>query len=71
MKPTVVRNPATDPDFDRAIDEMLDRGVTDPAVFEASLRDRFPRVIVRPRELAGEDRPIWYAYRDGHWTGGG
>jgi len=31
------------------------------------LRDRFPRAIVRPRELAGERLEIWYVYRDGRW----
>jgi hypothetical protein len=28
----------------------------------------YPRAAVHARDLAGELIPVWYVYRDGHWT---
>jgi hypothetical protein len=67
-KPTIIRNPAGDRDFMAAIDSALMAGVTEPGELEARLREAYPRAVVRPRGLAGEDRPVWYVYRDGRWT---
>ena len=69
-RPTIVRNPPSDPDFERAIEEVLDSGVDDPAAAEEMLRAPYPQVVVRPRELAAETTPVWYVYRDGRWTAG-
>jgi hypothetical protein len=70
LKPTVVRNPAADREFERAVNQLLDSGVTNLTAFEAALREQFPRATVRPRDLAGEDTPTWYAYREGRWIRG-
>lgn len=69
-KLTIVRNPANDVEFERAIDELIDGGVRDPTVLQDRLRERYPRALVRPRELAGESTPIWYVYREGRWISG-
>jgi hypothetical protein len=70
MRPIVVRNPSRDPAFQRAIDELLESGVTDPSAAEAALRPLFPRVVVRARDLANESTAVRYAYREGRWTPG-
>ncbi len=69
-KPTIVRNPPSDQAFQQAIEDVLDSGVTDPAAAQERLRERYPRVVVRPRELDAERTPVWYVYREGRWTPG-
>ena len=64
---TIVRNPASDAAFERAIAALVDEGIRDPDVFQARLAERYPLVLVRPRELDGESLGTWYVYRDGHW----
>lgn len=71
VKPTIVRNPPSDAEFGAAIQQIVDDGVVDPAVAELRLRERYPRAIVRPRELAAEPLLVWYVYREGRWTPGG
>jgi len=66
-RPTLVLNPPDDDDFAMFARRALSGGVLDPAEMQGRLRERFPRSIVRPRELAGERTEIWYVYRDGHW----
>ena len=67
---TIVRNPADDADFERAIAEAMDPELDDPKVLEQILRAMFPQTVVRPRELTGERGIVWYVYRDGHWVSG-
>ena len=66
--PTIVRNPSDDPGFAAAIDRVLAQGITDIPTFVDRLREIYPLVLVRPRELAGEATVVWYVYRDGRWT---
>ena len=66
-RPVVVANPASDTAFRRFIEAILLSGLTRPEELEVVLRTRHPDVIVRPRDLAGEQTPVWYVYRDGHW----
>ncbi len=68
--PTIIRNPANDQAFQLAIEEILAGGVTDPEVAQERLRERYPRAVIRPRDLESELMPVWYAYREGHWTAG-
>jgi hypothetical protein len=65
---TIIRNPASDREFAHAVDEALVAGVTDPAALESRLRDRYPRVLVRARDLESEPALTWYVYREGHWV---
>ena len=46
---------------------LVNDGTIEPAMLQDCLRGRYPRALVRPRELAGEQTQIWYVYRDGHW----
>lgn len=69
-KPTIIRNPSHDRDFERALEEALQDGSEDPAKVEARLRERYPRAVIRPRDLDAETMPTWYVYREGHWTRG-
>ena len=70
VRPTIVRNPPDDQALEKAIEEILDSGVIDPAAAQERLRERYPRAIVRPRELDAERTPVWYVYREGRWTPG-
>ena len=68
VKITIVRNPATDAEFERAINQLVNEGIRDPELFQARLREGYAEAVVRPRELAGESALIWYVYREGHWV---
>jgi hypothetical protein len=68
QRPTLIVNPADDPEFQAAAVHLTDRGLLEPTVLQDSLRERWPGAVVRPRELAGEHGQIWYVYRDGHWV---
>lgn len=70
VRPTIVRNPPGDRAFQQAIDELLASDVTEPAALQERLRERYPRTVVRPRELDAERTPVWYVYREGRWTRG-
>ncbi len=67
-RPTLVLNPAGDDEFRLAAVNLVENGFLEPALLQDCLRARWPRAIVRPRELAGEHSHIWYVYRDGHWV---
>ena len=64
--PILVLNPANDEQFAERARALLDRAGT-PGELQAALRAEHPLVIVRSRDLAGEDE-AWYVYRDGHWV---
>ena len=66
-EPTLVLNPPDDRDFEAFVTSLFGTG-QHPAQLEQSLRSRYPRAIVRPRDLAGEQIQVWYVYRDGHWV---
>ena len=67
-RPTLVLNPPDDEAFRSSADRLVESGFSEPTLLQASLRQRWPRAIVRPRELSGEQAQIWYVYRDGHWV---
>jgi hypothetical protein len=69
-EPLVVQNPSGDDRFRRAIERHLLEGTESPDGLQAALRHEFPRVVVRPRDLDGEDDVVWYVYREGHWIRG-
>ncbi len=60
--------PANDVGFARAVaDAASSMDALDPALIERVLRDRFPRVAVRP-SVVQEYWTVWYVYREGRWT---
>jgi hypothetical protein len=67
-RPVVVRNPSKDTAFAAAIDALLAEGLLDLDRFQERLRQEYPNVLVRPRDLAGERVRVWYVYREGHWV---
>ena len=66
-RPTIIRNPPSDPAFEQAINEVLESGVVDAVAVQERLRERYPLAVVRPRALAGDVTPVWYVYREGRW----
>ena len=64
----LVLNPRSDAVFVAFAEAALTDGVTTPDAFQDRLRERYPRAVVRQRELASEQFTIWYCYRDGRWV---
>jgi len=59
--------PRDDVEFVALVDSLaLTAG--SPDVLQRQMRTMYPRVVVRARDLAGEQTEIWYVYRDGSWT---
>jgi hypothetical protein len=69
--PVLVLNPPDDPEFRDLAARLLDEGVRAPGLLQGRLRERHPYAVVRPRDLVGEQTPVWYVYRDGRWVGSG
>jgi hypothetical protein len=67
-RPTLVLNPPDDDAFRESAEHLIETGIVEPDELQDCLREQWPRVLVRPRELAGEQAQIWYVYRDGHWV---
>lgn len=66
-RPTLVLNPPDDREFEAFVMRIIGTSLRSDEL-EHGLRTRYPRAIVRPRDLAGERVQIWYVYRDGHWV---
>ena len=64
-RPLLVVNPRSDAAF-VALAEQLGADAENTVTLEAQLRERYPRVVVRERDLHGE-APTWYVYREGRW----
>jgi hypothetical protein len=75
----VRRDAALDERADLFVNPTGDRGFADharrsaavsddPQHLQSRLRQRYPQVVVRRRELSGEPFELWYVYRDGHWS---
>ena len=64
---TLVINPRSDTDFVGLAEEQ-GRRAQSPAELQDALRTRFPRAVVRQRQLEGERGQVWYVYRDGVWV---
>ncbi|HUQ77486.1 MAG TPA: hypothetical protein VM427_01270 [Patescibacteria group bacterium] len=67
LRPTLVLNPADDDHFRALAEGLVREGIDQPGALQDCLREAYPLVLVRRRELAGEFAHIWYVYRDGHW----
>jgi hypothetical protein len=73
MRPTLIINPTDDVIFGAYAHLLLEHGAVSVVELERRLHTVYPRATVHSRDLSGEPLPIWYVYRDGHWTrpGGG
>jgi hypothetical protein len=67
QRPTLITNPAGDVAFREHAEDALREGQS-VAELQQILRGRYPRAIVRARDLEGERPVMWYVYRDGHWV---
>jgi hypothetical protein len=70
VSPTLVLNPRHDTDFMTLAEAIMSGGIESPGQLQERLRQTYPNVIVRARDLNGEAFTIWYVYRDGHWISG-
>ena len=68
MPTALVLNPRSDIAFVAFAETALANGAATPDDFQERLRERYPRAVVRQRELASEPFTIWYCYRDGRWV---
>lgn len=64
-RPILVVNPRSDAVF-VALAEQLVGEADGPEALELLLRERYPLVVVRERDLQAE-APTWYVYREGRW----
>ncbi len=67
MSSVLVINPRSDEQF-TAFARDRASAADSPEDLQALLRLRYPRAVVRPRELDGERTQVWYVYRDGRWA---
>jgi hypothetical protein len=70
VSPTLVLNPRHDIGFVTLAEAIVSGGIDSPGALQERLREQYPSVVVRARELNGEPFTIWYVYRDGHWIPG-
>jgi hypothetical protein len=66
-RPNLIVNPNGDAVFASHV-RRLAADTDDPGALERALRERYPRVVVRRRELSGEAFEMWYVYREGQWS---
>ena len=67
QRPTLITNPANDVAFRDHAESALQEGQS-VAELQQILRGEYPRAIVRPRDLEGERKVVWYVYREGQWV---
>jgi hypothetical protein len=63
----LIVNPASDRVF-REFAEVSLRPKDDPQALQRRLRERYPKAVVRARDLSGEPLDVWYVYREGRWV---
>jgi hypothetical protein len=67
-RPVLIASPRDDDAFREFAEQLVANGTSAPEALEAALRMRYPKAVVRARDLAGERAVVWYVYRDGRWT---
>ena len=68
MQPVLIINPASDASFAADAHARLEAGADSPGRLQRSLREAYPRAVVRARELSSEPSEVWYVYREGTWV---
>jgi hypothetical protein len=68
-RPTLSVFPSSDRAFRALAEAWLETFGDDPERLQGQLRKRYPRAIVRQRDLSQEPLRIWYVYRDGSVMG--
>jgi len=70
-RPTLIASPRDDEVFHDLAEAMVAAGANTPSALQEALRSRYPKAVVRARDLTGERGVIWYVYREGRWTPSG
>jgi hypothetical protein len=63
----LIINPRSDIVFVTMVEKFVMAGTPGASELQRKLRDKYPRVVVRERGLAGE-ATTWYVYREGTWV---
>jgi uncharacterized protein YbjT (DUF2867 family) len=66
-RPNLFVNPLSDALFAQRTAEFVTGGTVRPEDLADQLRDDYPDVVARKRDISGEAES-WYVYRDGHWV---
>ena len=66
-RPNLFVNPLSDAAFAQRTADLVIGGATRPEQLADELRQTYPNVVARKREISGEAES-WYVYRDGHWV---
>ena len=68
MRPVLILNPRDDADFSGFAEELAGESGIDAPGLQGKLRERYPKAVVRPRDLSSERTAVWYVYREGYWV---
>jgi len=68
MRPMLMINPTTDDSFERSAKQAVDETDGDIEAAQRRLRYRYPRAVIRARDISGEPIAVWYVYREGLWV---
>ena len=69
-RPLLILNPRHDEAFVSLAERVVAEGEPSPVTLETQLREKYPKAIVRVRDLSSEAGLVWYVYRDGRWVNG-
>jgi hypothetical protein len=67
-RPVLILNPRDDVEFAAYAEELAGAGELDAEGLQGKLRGRYPKAVVRPRDLSSERTAVWYVYREGSWV---
>jgi hypothetical protein len=66
MQRVLVINPRSDDQFVTRAEEAAAHSASEGQL-QSTLREQYPKALVRPRQISGESEVVWYVYRDGRW----
>lgn len=67
-RPVLIASPRDDDAFRELAEQLVANGAAAAEALEVALRIRYPKAVVRARDLTGERVVVWYVYREGRWT---
>ena len=67
-RPVLILNPRDDVQFAAFAEELTGEDGLDAPELQGRLRGRYPKAVVRPRDLSSERTAVWYVYREGYWV---
>ena len=67
-RPVLILNPRDDDAFTVFAEGLAEEEGVDAPELQRRLRGRYPKAVVRPRDLSSERTAVWYVYREGSWV---